>query len=39
VEGVLGGKAVDLDGMKGHAAAVRSAYGQMKGPGSGLETW
>jgi hypothetical protein len=37
VEGVLDGKAPDLNSMKGHAAAVRSAYGQMKGSGSRLE--
>jgi hypothetical protein len=37
VEGVLDGKAPDVNSMKGHAAAVRSAYGQMRGPGSKLE--
>ena len=37
VEGVLDGKAPDLNSMKGHAAAVRSAYGQMRGPRSNLE--
>jgi hypothetical protein len=37
VEGVLDGKGTDLGSMKGHAATVRSAYGQMRGPGSMLE--
>jgi hypothetical protein len=36
VEGALDGKGADLKSMKGHAADVRSAYGQMRGPGSRL---
>ena len=37
VEGVLDGNGADIGSMKGHAAAVRSAYGRMRGPGSLLE--
>jgi hypothetical protein len=37
VEGVLKNGTADLGSMKGHAAAVRSAYGRMGGLGSRLE--
>jgi hypothetical protein len=34
VEGALNTWTVSLDGMKGHVEAARSAYGQMRRPGS-----
>jgi hypothetical protein len=32
VEGILDGKGAYLNSMKGHAAAARTAYSQMRGP-------
>ena len=37
VEGALDTGKVNLDNMKGHVGAIRTAYGQMRRPGSKLE--
>jgi hypothetical protein len=37
VEGALNTGTVNLDNMKGHVGAIRSAYKQMQRPGSKLE--
>jgi hypothetical protein len=36
-EGALNTETFNLDNMKGHVGAIRSAYGQMRHPGSKLE--
>jgi hypothetical protein len=37
VEGALNTGTINLDIMKGHVGAIRSAYGQVRRPGSRLE--